>query len=127
MEELNTRKTKRSRYLMQKIGTEIFRQQVDPLYWIKKMGDLLMIDCAKGNDVVVHDVRFPNEGALIHQFGGKLIRVKRSGNGKRKDSHASETAQDKIEVNYLIDNYGTLAELYCQIDRIVRWETCMKK
>jgi len=126
-EELNTRKTNRSRYLMQKIGTEIFREQVDPLYWIKKMDALLRVDIHFNRDVVVHDVRFPDEGDLIHTLGGKLIRVERSGNGKRKDNHASETAQDAIVVDYLIKNYGTIPELYCQIDSIVRGVKCMKE
>jgi len=79
-EELWGTKTEFSRLMLQKIGTEIIRKQVDPNFWVKKMIEEVNEWKESNKDgivIVIDDVRFINEAAMIKMYNGILIRIER--------------------------------------------------
>lgn len=78
-EELYVQKTEFSRMMLQKIGTEIFRKQVHPHFWIEKMRQaiepILLADC--GDKFIIDDIRFPEEAMLVTKLGGILVKINR--------------------------------------------------
>ena len=65
---------------------------------------------SKDQRVVITDVRFENEAAMIKSMGGQLWRVKRSGVGPVND-HVSESEMDGYKVDQIFVNNGTLDDL----------------
>lgn len=129
-EEIFGKKTKFSRLMMQKIGTEIFRKQVDPDFWIKKLDEeITKIYNTYGKDIwiIIHDVRFLNEAKLIKDRDGIIVKIYRPTKKKfsffkkddSKNKHASEVEQDKIEEDLIIFNDEGLVELKTKVNSIV--------
>lgn len=116
MRDMFGKKTKFSRWIMQRVGTELVRKQIDPDYWtkilVKKMVNIMRSN--KRVLVVVDDIRFLNEADIIRQCGGALIRTIRPKPKKswfcrlfdknEVEKHISETEQDGIVVDYDIGN-----------------------
>jgi hypothetical protein len=69
---------------------------------------------SKDQRVVITDVRFENEAAMIKSMGGQLWRIKRSGVGPVND-HVSESEMDGYRVDQIFVNNGTLEELQALI------------
>jgi hypothetical protein len=69
---------------------------------------------SKDQRVVITDVRFENEAAMIKSMGGQLWRIKRSGVGPVND-HVSESEMDGYKVDQIFVNNGTLEELQALI------------
>ena len=75
--------------------------------------------------VVIPDVRFKNEVKAIRAAGGRVIRMRR-GDPKLTGAagqHSSETEQDQIpevDLDFTINNEGTLEELYLQVQHIIQ-------
>lgn len=63
------------RIILQQVGTESLRDVIDQGIWIHSLERKILQ--MKDANVVITDVRFPNEIDLIRNLGGKLIRVKR--------------------------------------------------
>lgn len=80
------------RWLLQKIGTEVFRELVDKNYWV----DLAREYCAAQVNLIT-DVRFPNEVELC-DFTIRIL------GGDHTDSHSSETSLDAFVADYTINN-----------------------
>jgi hypothetical protein len=95
------------RELLQFVGTNLLREQLDPDVWIKS------VYCKqyKGDDlVIVADCRFPNE-ADFGKGHGLLIKIERQ-TGLEADTHKSEVLMDDYRgFDYIIENNGTLEEL----------------
>lgn len=96
------------RQLLQRLGTEVGRTYFGENAWI----DVLDRQIADEDPerVVVTDVRFPNEVEWLRANGGVLIRIERPGVGPA-NGHASEQSLDEYEVDYIIDNSGTIEDL----------------
>lgn len=110
-EECYTRKTEQSRWLLQKIGTEIFRKQVHEDFWIQRMAQRIKNSMDAGSSVVIDDIRFPNEAKLVRAYLGKgvLIKLERTqldGSPYIMDSanneHDSERLVDTIQADYIV-------------------------
>jgi hypothetical protein len=86
------------RALLQNYGTEVRRAE-DPDYWVDAWGQLASV--LSNEDLVVDDVRFLNEAVAVKSVGGTLIRIVREDMAS-EDTHASETEQDSIEVDYTV-------------------------
>lgn len=69
----------------------------------------------KCKNVVVADVRYPNEAAMIKKLGGILIQLNRK--TKFDDKHQSEN--QKINVDYVIDNNYSKEKLLRQVFEII--------
>lgn len=123
-DELWGKKTDFSRLMLQKIGTEIIRKQVDPNFWIKKMIEEINMWKESNPDnltIVIDDVRFINEAEMIKMFNGIVIHIMRPTNqeDKEENKHLSETEQDLILSDFEIINDGSLDELQQKTEEIL--------
>ena len=107
-EEMDVRWNTTPRAVLQFIGTELFREQIQQLlpeigadFWVKSIENRIPSNA----NVVITDVRFPNEVAMIRKLGGKIIRVRRT-LVSNPDTHASEQQIDLLDADYDIDNNG---------------------
>lgn len=64
--------------------------------------------------IVVSDVRFPDEAALIKEKGGYIISIERD---SAEDEHESEN--QIISSDYVIENYGNLKDFFDNLKNIV--------
>ncbi len=131
------------RFLLQFIGTNLFRNQLHPEIWVNALfvnypSDELIKQLNSKTDGsygvrqpnwIITDMRFPNEAQVIKDRGGITIRVNRpcsvcGGVGYHKldcrpSEHQSETALDDYEFNYVIKNSGTIEELIKPVKEIL--------
>ena len=97
------------REFLQKLGTAV-RNEVHPEFWTRA----LFIKEGNNQNLIIPDVRFPNEAQIVKDHGGILIRIERPGAGA--GNHISETALDDYKGwDIVIDNVGTLEDLYKQV------------
>jgi len=129
------------RLILQLWGTEVCRQGFHDDIWIASLENKMR---KTKDNIVIRDVRFPNEIKAIKNAGGKVIRVVRGpdpewyqdaynvnqGPGNMSWSiskmrmeqhkiHASETAWVGREIDLEVDNNGTIDQLFNQIKNLV--------
>jgi hypothetical protein len=130
------------RWILQNWGTEVCRKNFHDDIWIASLENKLR---ASTDDIVISDCRFPNEIAAIKKAGGRVVRVVRgaepewyqlavsrnrgpNGNsswalsGRKLEQlgiHASETAWVGTKFDAVLDNNGTLEDLYQQVKQLV--------
>lgn len=95
------------RRLLQEYGVAI--REIEPDFWVRTTLD--QARRAQGN-VVVTDVRFPNEVAGIRALGGTIVQILRPGL-ESTDTHISETALEGLIPDISVVN-RTLDGLACQ-------------
>jgi len=77
-------------------------------FWVDKA-----LEKAKLYDnVVIPDTRYDNEVEAIRKLGGKIVRINRP--GCQRTGHESDN-WDKLDVDYEIDNSGSLEEFHQKI------------
>ena len=129
------------RWILQNWGTEVCRKNFHDDIWIASLENKLRTST---DDIVISDCRFPNEIAAIKKAGGRVVRVVRgvepewyqlavsrnrgpNGNsswalsGRRLEQlgvHASETAWVGTKFDAVLDNNGTLEDLYQQVKKL---------
>jgi len=130
------------RWILQFWGTEVCRKAFHNDIWIASLENKLR---NSKDDIVISDCRFPNEIKSIKDAGGIVIRVVRGpepewydaaistnrgpdGNTtwalsraklERLKIHASETAWVGTEFDHVLDNNGTIDDLFIQIKDIL--------
>ena len=119
------------RTLLQQIGTDVGRNVHSDIWVNALMSEYYEVssDHTKhiNPDWIITDVRFPNELEAIEDKRGFVIRVKRGwiDEGAKVaeqtyiKQHESETALDKHEFVYEIDNNGTIEELIEKVKLIL--------
>lgn len=105
------------RRLMQTMGTEVGRNLFDPDVWVKLAKRKLESTLSVG-DVVVTDIRFPNEARLIRGYGGVLVRLERPGFGPVNE-HVSDRASERWSYDRRVDNDGEVEALYAKLRQMV--------
>lgn len=101
------------RELLQKFGTAV-REGVHPDFWVKAL-----LNKNIEENIIIADVRFPNEAEAIKNAGGILIRVERKNAGA--GDHISETALDNYNKwDIVIKNDYDLDTLKEQAKTIVK-------
>ena len=130
------------RWILQQWGTEVCRRGFHDDIWIASLENKLR---TSQDDVVISDCRFPNEIKAIRNQGGIVLRVVRGPEPKWYDDavavnagpthvtwslskarlekynvHASETAWVGTEFDCVIDNNGTMDQLYQQINDLLQ-------
>jgi hypothetical protein len=121
------------RWVLQQWGTNVLRQGFHDDIWIASVENKIR---NSSDDVVISDCRFPNEIDAIRSAGGIVVRVVRgkdpswfdqarshlmSGNDLPDDApHSSEWAWAATEFDYIVDNNGSMDELYIQLNDLVR-------
>ena len=131
------------RWILQYWGTEVCRAGFHDDIWIASLENKMR---KTGDNIVISDVRFPNEILAIHNAGGIVVRIKRGeepewfesaasvnrgpdGNitwstSQRKleilKIHASETAWVGGNIDFLVTNDSTIDDLYNQIQELIK-------
>lgn len=127
----NGEKDAYGRSLLQKVGTDIVREQ-RPNYWVDFVKDMLSMFPNEWDFVLIPDSRFPNEIDGLKQAGFNVthLRVRRenfeSPLTTEQQNHPSETALDHVVPDFLIVNDGTLEDLYNKVCNLVvdRYGVC---
>jgi hypothetical protein len=111
------------RKLLQFVGTDLMREQVDKDIWMKNAVSRIK----KMNRVVISDARFPNEvDGVRERLAGYskvfFIRVSRPGHEDAKggiQGHESESHVDSLNADIEIINDGTVEDLYAMVDDVM--------
>jgi hypothetical protein len=98
------------RQMMQTLGTEWGRSCIHPELWIMVAAGAVEQQQKLGRDVVIDDVRFPNEAEMVHRLGGELWLVDRPG-VVYEGEHASEGALADVLPDVVVNNSGSLEHL----------------
>lgn len=100
------------RQLLQKIGTECFREVIGTTIWIDIMHRTLdQLKSTGTSGVIISDTRFLNEAAFL-EFKWDAIIIKLGGRDGGIDvTHQSESEISSIIPAYLIDNSGNYVDL----------------
>ena len=129
------------RHILQYWGTEVCRQGFHDDIWIASLENKMR---KTSDNIVISDVRFPNEIKAIKSAGGKVVRVVRGADPEwyqdawnmnqgptnmswsiskmrmeQRKIHASETAWIGKGIDLEIDNNGTIDQLFAQIKNLV--------
>jgi hypothetical protein len=91
------------RQLLQRFGTEVGRELYGENFWVERV----MSQIKPREHVVITDVRFPNEEKAVHDAGGRVFRIVRTG-VNAVNGHASELEIDKLRVDGVIPNTNGL-------------------
>jgi hypothetical protein len=114
------------RWVLQQIGTEIFRRHFHDDIWIAAL-ERRISECPR---VVITDCRFPNEIAMIRSMGGSIIHVQR---GEEPDwvvdykevgisppgVHESEYVWMRTEFDSVVKNDGSLEDLAGAVEAVL--------
>jgi hypothetical protein len=130
------------RWVLQQWGTEVCRQGFHDDIWIASLENKMR---KTRDNIVISDVRFPNEIKAIHNAGGLVVRIKRGndpdwyeaalsanrgpdGNStwslskaklERLGIHASETAWVGGAIDHTVINNTTIDDMCQQIKNLV--------
>jgi len=130
------------RWILQFWGTEVCRAGFHDDIWIASLENKMR---KTSDNIVISDVRFPNEIKAIHNAGGIVVRVKRGEDPEWYDAavsvnqgpngnatwslskailnqlkiHASETAWVGGDIDYIISNDTSIDDLFKQIKNLV--------
>ena len=132
------------RWVLQYWGTEVCRKAFHDDIWIASLENKLR---NSKDDIVISDCRFPNEIKSIKDAGGIVIRVRRGDEPEwYKDAadmnagdrcmnyalaknrmsklgiHASETAWVGTKFDAVMDNNGTIDDLFAQVEHLINLE-----
>ena len=99
-----------ARHMMQTLATEWGRACIHPDFWVMIARSKAQHIMNNGRSVVIDDVRFPNEVAMIRDLGGELWRIERPGVSYDGD-HSSEGGLEGITPDRVIVNDGTIDQL----------------
>jgi hypothetical protein len=98
--------------LLQRLGTQGFRQHLGEDVWVRAL--VRRWEHAGRPPVIVADVRFPNESAMIRRANGVVVLVKPAGfyrrfnnNDGRLPTHLSEYALEGEEPDVVVENPGS--------------------
>jgi hypothetical protein len=131
------------RWILQYWGTEVLRGAFHDQIWIASLENKMR---KTRDNIVISDVRFPNEITAIKNAGGKVIRIKRgpepewyhhaesynrgpNGNmgwalGRKcleeLGIHASETSWIGQPIDLEIDNNGSISDLFAALESVVK-------
>ena len=125
------------RWALQQWGTEVCRRGFHDDIWIASIENKLR---HSRDDVVISDCRFPNEINSIRRQGGLVVRVVRGPDPEWFDLalranqgdqacreqlakhgvHASETAWIGTQFDAVIDNNGSLDDLYQKVNDLLQ-------
>jgi len=97
------------RHLLQTLGTDWGRHMIRPDLWLNIAEDKIAGQL-ESTSVVVDDIRFEAEAAMIRNFGGLVIHLVRPG-GHFTDKHASESGIAVQPGDVVIVNDGSILEL----------------
>jgi hypothetical protein len=114
-----------ARTMMQRLGTELFRDKFSDVFpelnygskvWVKVLENKLKKYVNTDQVIFVTDVRFKDEMDLITKYNGINIKIVREGK-KSTDTHSSENDLNDKTFDYTIEN-TTLNNYYKKIEEL---------
>jgi adenylate kinase family enzyme len=107
------------RWILQHFGTEVCRGNMLDSIWVDSL-----VARYQGKDTVISDTRFVNEIKTIKEQKGKIILIKRGEIPSREEMQASGAHQSEwdwigCKFDYVIDNNGTVDDLYQKVDDVI--------
>jgi len=130
------------RWVLQHWGTEVCRQGFHDDIWIASLEHRIL---KTRDNIVITDVRFPNEITAIRNAGGIVVRIKRGPDPEwyqdavninagpnnmkwatskwkmeRLKIHASETAWVGLPTDAIINNDSTIDHLFSQLEKLIK-------
>ena len=125
------------RWVLQYWGTEVCRKSFSDDIWIASLENKLR---TSKDSIVISDCRFPNEIQSIRNAGGMVIRVVRgpeppwytiavkANRGEKiaqdilneQRVHVSESAWVGTKFDAVVDNNGTIDQLYAQVKNLIQ-------
>jgi len=109
---------KTPRLAMQTLGTEWGRNNMGSDFWVDIAANRIKIAMNKGCNVVVDDVRFPNELAMVRQLGGRLLYLRRDEAAQIETyGHASEVSIGGQYFDQVIPNSDTMIDLFEELNQ----------
>jgi hypothetical protein len=105
---------KSPRQILQWFGTDILRKHVDENIFLNLMRK--SIENEKCPIIIITDCRFENEAQLIHQLGGKIIKII----GRETSTiHSSHISEQDVSYDLLLENNSSLQDLYLSLRNII--------
>jgi cytidylate kinase len=101
-----------ARFAMQTLGTE-WRELLHKKLWVNHLD--MRLRSSKSNRIVVDDTRFQHEYTHLSNNGVLVIGIERPGQGTSNSTHASEQWDFKSTGMPIIQNDGTLEELWVKV------------
>jgi hypothetical protein len=95
------------RHAMQTLGTEWGRNSIGADFWVEICERRAELALGRGERVVIDDVRFDNEAAMIRSLGGKVLRL--NGRGGIAGTHVSEAG---VAADLWFDNSGDIQQIH---------------
>jgi hypothetical protein len=105
------------RFAQQTLGTEWGRRLIDEDLWVRSLEYQCGLALADNKNVVIDDIRFPDEAAVVRRLGGSLYRVLRSA-AEQPTNHVSEDAWREVPVDGVICNEFDMVGLQMQVRQI---------
>ena len=117
------------RNLLQKIGTNVIREQ-QPNYWVDFIESILLLFPNEWDFILIPDTRFPNEIIDMNNlFDTFSIRINRtdfeSSLTDEQKQHISETALDNFKFDYYIDTISDLDYLRNKLVKMYEYMKCI--
>lgn len=106
------------RHAMQTLGTEWGRDNISPSLWVSLWGQEVDIALAARRSVVCDDLRFRNEFRAAQARTARVWRIDRP--GVKGSKHLSESDQDNIIPDEILNNDGTVEQLHQEIEAVLR-------
>lgn len=112
-----------ARKLLQTLGTEWSRDLICQDLWMRVMQRSLIAAQKADQNVVIDDVRFPNEAKLVKDFGGQLYLLRRA-DVATTDTHVSEAHYDNLPRDEKFD-IPTVADssdrvlMFCELAKLL--------
>jgi hypothetical protein len=125
------------RYVLQQWGTEVIREGFHDDMWIASLENKLR---TSKDSIVITDCRFPNEIKVLKQRGAKIVWIQRGEQPswyimaakanagdlfaqtkiKQLGIHASEYSWAGTDFDAIIDNNGSIEQLYSQLKNLAQ-------
>jgi hypothetical protein len=109
-----------NREILQKIGTDAFRNGFHKDTWTKIMELQIVKLLNEGKNVVISDCRFDNEALLIEKLGGIVFKINRPNYDtfllNKETSHISEQGIKNSLIAGIIDNNDTIKKLHLRFE-----------
>lgn len=122
------------RYILQHVGTEMFRNMISPNIWAEVLKRKILN--RPGENFIISDVRFQEEINMLSEFNVTFVRVKkynpewqdigyRAAQGNKNDIeilkemkiHESEWNWLNLDIDYTIENTGSISKLHNEIEK----------
>lgn len=111
------------RQLLQKVGTECFRDVISTEVWIDIMRERLK---APAPGVVISDCRFPNEGEFLKKECDSFIIHLHGRDSGTATEHRSESNIENVPADVSIPNTGSYIDLLNQLSNVCSYLGILK-